>query len=424
MKKLIIQGPAKLEGTVKISGSKNAALPIIAATLLTNQTVELFNVPEITDTKLMLSALEELGAKVTKLSPNNYQITTATVSKPALAEKTGNRLRASILFSGALLGRVGKFDLPYPGGCLIGKRSIDTHLDAFRKLGVNISQDKKSFSGLFENKIEGEKTVKLAEKSVTATENIMMAAVLGTGKVIVKNAACEPHIQDLAKFLNSLGAKISGAKTGEITIEQVQSLSGGKHRVVSDEIETGTYAVMAAITGSKIQIINIPPNITPIAKILEEMGVTINKIADDAIEVSAEKLSPAYLKVDVWPGIPTDMQPALTVLATQAQGQSSVYDWMFENRLKYTEGLNKMGAKITIKNPHYAEIDGPTPLHGETIISPDLRAGITFVIAALSAEGETVVENAELIERGYENLVDKLRGLGANISKNDTQTGN
>lgn len=419
MKSLVINGPAKLHGRVKISGSKNAALPAIAATLLTTEPCQLRNIPNITDTQIMLSAIQELGSRVKKTGSNSYLIQSGQAPSVKLSDNLGNQLRASILFAGPLLGRLGDFSLPYPGGCLIGKRPIDTHLTAFQQLGAKIYQNKTSFSGSLGSTPAHSISITLNERSVTATENIIMASVLGQGSAKLTNTASEPHIQDLIRFLNKMGAKITG-RGDQLTIQQVDTLKGARHTVIPDEIETGTFAVAAAVTKSQIQIDNIPDKIEPITSQLKKMGVKINPVAAHSIVVSADQIHAAKIQVNVWPGLPTDMQPPLTVLATQAEGTCEVHDWMFENRLNYTKALNQMGAKIKILDTHTALVQGPTPLSGQSILSPDLRAGIAYVIAGLAARGKTSVENAELIERGYENLVSKLQGLGVNISEHDS----
>ena len=418
MPKFIIEGGRPLRGTIKISGSKNAALPIIAATLLTDETCKLSNVPRIDDVKNLLKIMEKIGSKHDFVG-NDLTIRTEKITSHILDEKLVRKLRASILLMGPMLARVGKCKMPHPGGCIIGRRPIGVHFDALRMMGVKITQDEEFYFAEV-NKLKLPEQIYLDEVSVTGTENALMAASLGTGRTTICPAACEPHVQDLAEFLTQMGARIEGAGTHNLVVEGVDKLSGANHRVVSDEVESGTMAVAAIATKGRIRLENAPiKNMMPIIHKLTQMGAEI-KIKDNYIEfIYNGEIKSTKIQVDTWPRIPTDLQPPLTVLATQAEGTSLVHDWLFDRRFGYADDLVKMGANITLCDPHRILITGPTKLYPTNMPTLDLRAGAAIMIAALIAKGTSEIEHAETIDRGYEQIDKRLNGLGANIRRED-----
>ncbi len=416
MPKLIINGPARLSGKVKISGSKNAALPIIAATLLTKGKNTLENVPNITDIHNLLGILKSLGSEVS-FKDNTLKINNENINGNDPDPNLVRNMRASVLLIGPLLSRNGKVKIPAPGGCFIGNRPLDTHFEAFEKFGATI-KEKDDLYYIAAPKIEGT-DITLQLMSVTATENIIMTAVLAKGKTNLHLASCEPHVQDLCNFLNKTGAKISGIGTNNLIIEGVKELSPAKHKIVADEIEAGTYIIAAAATGSKITLENIETNTIDCSMIsrLEAANVKMD-IKDSSILV---KRSPGIKSVNIWtapsPHFPSDLQAPFAVLMTQANGSSLIHETMYEGRLNYIKELKKMGANATILGQHRAVIIGPTALYGKKITTLDLRAGATLIIAALVANGKSEIAHAEIIDRGYENIVEKLQGLGAKIKR-------
>lgn len=416
MVKLIINGPARLSGKVEISGSKNAALPIIAATLLAKGECTLTNVPNITDIHNMLEILQDLGARVV-FRENTLKIDATNINGKNPDKKLVKSFRASILLVGPLLARNKKVEIATPGGCFIGNRPLDEHFDAFEKLGAVIEEREEDYrcttSGLVGNKIV------MRLMSVTATENAVLAAVTAKGTSKILLAAAEPHVQDLCHFLNKMGAKISGIGTNELVIEGVKDLKPASHSVIADEIEAGTYIIAAAATNSEIRLENIDSekvNYSMFEK-FREANVKL-EMGKDYIEV---KKSSRIKPVNIWtapaPHFPSDLQAPFAVLMTMAEGSSLIHETMFEARLNYLKELQKMGANASILDPHRAVIIGPTGLFGKRIETLDLRAGATLIIAALVAEGKSEIINAEIIDRGYENIVEKLQDLGAEIER-------
>lgn len=408
-----VTGGHPLKGTVQLSGSKNAALPAMAAALLSDQPTRLTNVPDIRDVRAMAEILRSLGATVEQIDDHTWELSGKGVTNTEIEYLLGRRLRASILLLGPILARWGKIRLPHPGGCVIGKRPVGTHFEALRGLGASVEQDGDFYIGTV-TKLKGN-YLYIDEVSVTATENAVMAAVLADGKTTIRPAALEPHVVNLCQLLVAMGAKIDGVGTHTLVVEGVKELHGVEHRINSDEIEMGTYAVAAAVTKGELTLTNVPADLDPILYKLDRMGVIVEP-AHDGLKIKAGELTAAPLQVDTWPRFPTDLQPQFGVLATQAAGQTKVHEWMYENRLAYTESLAKMGAEVERVNPHQAIITGPTKLQAATFDSPDLRSGIAFVLAALAAEGESTINHAELIERGYEKLVEKLTAVGAVIT--------
>ena len=416
MAKFIIEGGHKLKGTVEISGSKNAALPCLAATLLTNKPCILENVPEINDVRVMLELIKTIGGRVEKLNGNCYKIHTPTIKSTTLPSNLATKLRASILFMGPLLARAGKIKMVHPGGCIIGKRPIGTHFEALSQLGATFGQDSHYYWGKVDQ-LKGEK-IFVDEVSVTASENTIMAASLAEGKTEITPAACEPHVVNLCQMLKKMGAKIKGEGSHTIKIEGVKHLKGCRHRIIADEIETGVFAIAAVITGGKITIKKAPlDNLDSILHKLSQMDVQWQIKNKNITIYPGKKLKASRIQIDTWPRLPTDIQPPFTILATQAKGESLIHDWLFERRLLYLDQLIKMGARIDLYDPHRALVHGPTKLQGGEIRSPDIRAGIAFVLAGLAARGKTTVYGAEMIERGYEKIEEKFKKLGAKIKR-------
>lgn len=421
----LVKGGIPLRGTVVISGSKNAALPAMCSALLSDSVTTLTNVPDIIDVQSLAKIIESTGAHIIQIDQHTWEISGAGLVRSEIDYLLGRRLRASVLLLGPLLARLGQIKLPHPGGCVIGKRPVGTHLEALRQLGATIEHEQITGSTGEPNDFYLAKAEKLTgaylyldEVSVTATENALMAAVLADGITTIRPAAMEPHVVNLGEMLISMGAKITGLGTHTIVVEGVNSLHGTAHRIVSDEIETGTYAVAAAITNGELTLTNVPSDLDPIIYKLKSMGIVVEQSGDSLTVRRGQELVATNLQVDTWPRFPTDLQPQFGALATQATGETHIHEWMYENRLNYTKSLAKMGATILDNehNPHQVTIQGPTKLHSSTIESPDLRSGIAFVLAALAAEGESCIEHAELILRGYEGLVEKMTAIGASIT--------
>jgi len=414
MPKYIVNGGKKLNGKVKISGSKNAALPILCASLLTSETVELNNVPEIADIYSMIDILESFGAKI-EFTNNQLKIDSSKIKKSKSSDELVKKMRASILIIGALLPRFGEVKMAFPGGCVLGKRSVAAHTHAFKELGAEILDDKKGLH-IKAIKLKGKKII-LPELSVTATENAIMASVLAEGKTEIRLAAAEPHVQDLCHFLNQMGAKITGIGTNNLKITGVKKLKGTKYKIIGDYLEAGTFAVAAVATKGELLIEGIDPdNLDSFWQKLMEMGVKIELTKNSAKIFPCKKLKAVEtLKTAVYPGFPTDLQAPFSVLLTQARGVSKIFETLFEGRLNYLFELELMGAHVELLNPHQALIIGPNKLKAIPISSCDIRAGAAMVVAALIADGETEVSNIYYIDRGYEKLDEKLRTIGADI---------
>ena len=412
MAKYIIKGSNKLEGKVKISGSKNAALPIIAASILNAGKTTLYNVPNIHDTQMMFEILKNLGGKVEKKN-NKIIIDTSKIKKYEISEDLMRQMRSSVILAGSLIGKYQKAIFSYPGGCDIGTRPIDLHLKGFEKLGINITKNYGNISCICD-KIVGEK-IDLDFPSVGATENIMLASCLGEGTTQINNAAREPEIIDLQNFLNKMGAKIQGAGSNKIQIEGVKKLNDVSYNIMPDRIETGTFLCAAAMSQGNIIIENTNINhITPIISKLEEANCKL-KLEKDKIELKApKKLKALEIRTMPYPGFPTDMQSIFVSMLTIAKGTSIIVENIFESRYKFTQELIRMGAKITIEGKS-AIVKGTRKLYGANVNATDLRGGAALVLAGIVAKGETTIENIEYILRGYENLNKKLEDLGVNI---------
>ncbi|MCQ2576229.1 MAG: UDP-N-acetylglucosamine 1-carboxyvinyltransferase [Treponema sp.] len=427
MHEYVIEGGYPIQGTVTASGNKNAALPCLAATLLTSEPVILHNIPEIQDTNVMLQILEALGAKVEKLSKHNWKIQCDKIESKELPKDLTKKVRGSIVFAGPLLARMGKCVMMPPGGDVIGRRRVDTHFLALEQLGAHIAVN--GHFDLTANKLVGA-DIFLDEASVTATENAVMAASLAEGTTIIRNAASEPHIQDVCNMLNAMGAKISGIGSNIIKIEGVKKLHTCEYTIGPDYIEIGSYIGMAAATRGKITIKGIrPEEIRPLKYSFQKLGISWSISGDELtvpntqdLKVNAD-LGNAIPKIDdmPWPGFPADLTSIMTVVATQVDGTVLIFEKMFESRLFFVDKLISMGAKITLCDPHRAVVTGPSMLHGDHLISPDIRAGMAMVIAAMCAHGESRISNVYQIERGYEDLVQRLQDLGAHIKVVDIE---
>ncbi len=414
MRKIIIEGGKKLSGEIKISGSKNSAVALVPAAVLCDEEVTIANVPNISDIDALDEILSYLGAKVTR-TDDVIKIDSSNIKNKLIPQSIAKKLRASYYFMGALLSRFKKVEMYFPGGCSIGARPINLHLKGFEALGAKVEENDNLFVITAEN-LKGAK-INLDFASVGATINLMLAAVKAEGTTIISNAAKEPHIVNVATFLNNMGAKISGAGTSEIKIVGVKHLHSCFHEVVPDYIETGTYMILASLIGDDMTITNvIPDHVESLISKLEDIGVPM-QIGIDFIKIKApEKLKQTNIKTQVYPGFPTDLQQPIATLLTQAVGKSTIIETIWENRFLNLSELNKMGANTDVLTNSKAVIFGPTKLVGKKVVATDLRAGASLVIAGLIASGKTVIENADYILRGYENIIEKLTNVGAKIS--------
>ena len=408
----VIEGNNKLEGTIKASGSKNAALPIIATAILNSEKNVFYNIPNIEDTKITLQILRILGCKVTAKS-GKITILSREMHSKTIPKELMHKLRSTVILAGAILGRFGEATFSYPGGCDIGARPIDLHLKAFKKLGINIDEEY-GFIRCSCDKIKGA-NIDLDFPSVGATENIILATVLAEGKTTITNAAREPEIVDMIKMLKKMGANISGEGTNVIEINGVKELKSVKYRVMPDRIEAGTFLCAGAITKGKVKILNvIPEQIVPIISKLEEAGCKLTVEKNAVLIENSKRLKAVEIKTMPYPGFPTDMQSIFGAILAVAKGTSIITETIFENRFKYLTELKRMGAKNQ-QEGNVAIITGVKRLAGTSINSTDLRGGASLVLAGLQAKGITKVNNIEYILRGYENFDKKLNKLGANI---------
>ncbi len=415
MDKYVIKGGNRLTGEVTISGAKNAAVAIIPAVILSEAPCRIENIPDISDVKTLTNILQEMGGKVEYLDRHTIIVDPRSIDTDVVSAESARRIRASYYFIGALLGRCRNAVVPLPGGCNFGVRPIDQHLKGFAALGCDYSLDNGMIAVSAKNDLHGA-NIYLDVVTVGATMNIMLAAVKARGLTIIENAAREPHIVDLANFLNTMGADIRGAGTDTIKIHGVQKLRGCTYSIIPDQIEAGTYMVAAAATGGDVTVKNVTPkHLESISAKLEEMGVTVEE-GDDSVRVVCDKpLRKCNVKTMPHPGFPTDMQPQIVALLSIAQGTSMVNESVWEGgRFKYVDELRRMGAQITVDGK-VAIVEGVDHLKGAPVRALDLRAGAAMVIAGLVAEGTTQVEDVVYIERGYENIVDKLVNLGADI---------
>lgn len=425
MSTLIVEGQHPLRGEITIPGNKNAMLPEMVASLLTDDEVTLLNVPHIRDVKTMSVLLSGIGVRVDGIKTRSVHLLAKSATNRQPDEKMVADLRASVLFLGPMLARFGKVTLRHPGGDIIGRRSIEPHLNAFAQMGVKIHKSG-VINSLSIKQLRGA-PVYLKEASVTATENILMAAALARGDTIIQNAACEPHVVSLGSLLHQMGANIRGLGTNRIEVSGVDRLHGATHAVRPDHIEAATWTMAAAITGGEITIHGcMDADMLPIFSRLTQMGVEIRPINCQnhrenglcCYTARGGRLE-AYPKIttNIWPGFPTDALSPLVVLATQARGTTLAHDWMYEGRMYFVDRLIKMGANIIMADPHRVIINGPTMLYGRNSSSPDIRAGMALVIAALAARGKSEIHMIELVDRGYEELDKRLNLLGASVTR-------
>jgi UDP-N-acetylglucosamine 1-carboxyvinyltransferase len=419
-----IEGSYPIHGTIRANGNKNAALPCIAASLLTDNPITLRNVPEIEDVLVMFDILRDLGSKVQRGDTHGtWEIQTSNITKSAVSVDHARQVRASILLAGPLLARAGKVILPPPGGDVIGRRRLDTHFLALSALGGRVETD--GVYAITSNRLVGAE-IFLDEASVTATENAVMAAVLAEGRTVIENAASEPHVQDLCRMLNSMGARISGIGSNILRIEGVKRLSGTEFAIGSDYMEVGSFIGLAAVTRGELEITHASPGNLKMVKLgFAKLGIHW-ETEGDSIRVSARQslkvmpdLGGMIPKIDdaPWPGFPPDLTSIMTVVATQVDGTVLIHEKMFESRMFFVDKLIGMGARIVLCDPHRAVVSGPARLSGSELVSPDVRAGMAMVLAALCADGKSRIQNVYQIERGYENLAERLRKVGARIER-------
>lgn len=427
MHEYVIDGGFPIKGTLSAGGNKNAALPCIAAALLTQEPVILHNIPDIEDTAVMLDILQSFGAKAENIGKHSWKITAAKIENTTIPAELSKKIRASILFAGPLLARAGKVEMQPPGGDIIGRRRLDTHFFALTQLGARVE-----INGKFvftANKLAGT-DIFLDEMSVTATENAVMAAVLAEGSTIISNAASEPHIQDLCNMLSSMGADITGTGSNILRIKGVKQLNGCEFTIGPDYMEIGSFIGLAAATHGSIRITGInPPDMRPMRIGFSKLGISWTIEGSDLIVPTVQELKvnndmgSSTPKIDdaPWPGFPPDLTSIMTVVATQVEGTVLIFEKMFESRMFFVDKLINMGACITLCDPHRAVVSGPRILHGDHLVSPDVRAGMAMVIAAMAAHGESRISNVYQIERGYEHLVDRLQSVGAHITTVDVK---
>lgn len=423
MEKFIIEGGTPLNGEVTPAGNKNAALPLVAACLLTDEPVILRNVPRIKDVDVMRRLVESLGAQVEELDSDSWRIAARDLRPADLDPSLCRRIRASILVAGPLSARIGEFKLPPPGGDVIGRRRLDTHILALRALGSDVKYDR-GFA-FRSNGLRGADFL-MDEASVTATENAIMAAVTAQGDTVIRNAASEPHVQELCHFLNGLGAQIEEIGSNTLHIHGVSRLHGGEHAIGPDYLEVISFVGAAAVTHGTVRVKNAGvENLGMIAHIFERMGVRWNVEGDDLIVPANQELNVVpdldgaipEVKTNVWPAFPTDLISIAITVATQAGGSIMFHDWMFSGRMYFTDKLVGMGAKIILCDPYRCLVQGPNQLYGENLESPDIRAGMSLLLAALAAKGTSTVRNIGQIERGYQDVDKKLLALGAKLER-------
>ena len=429
MEKFVIQGGAPLSGELTAAGNKNAALPILAACLLTEEELLLHRVPRIRDTEAQIALLERLGVEVEWVADNSLRLRAANVAEPAVDRELSGQIRASFLLAGPLLARFGEARMPPPGGDFIGRRRLDAHLDAFRDLGAEVDGDRwielKAPAGGLEAC-----AIFMDEPSVMGTENALMAAALTPGATTISNAASEPHVQDLARLLAAMGAEVDGIGSNVITVHGRDKLGGATHTISPDHIEIGSFMALAAATGGELVIHDTEPaDLVMVRRQFRRLGLNSEVEGNDVIvppwqelRIQAD-LGDAIPKIEdgPWPAFPADLTSIALALATQAEGEILIFEKMFENRLFFVDKLVAMGARITLCDPHRAIVSGPSRLHGERVESPDIRAGMAMLIAALAAEGTSEIGNIRQIDRGYEQIDERLRGLGAQIERVSTE---
>ncbi len=417
--KYIIEGGKKLIGEIEISGNKNSVFPCVAASLLTQEEVILENVSRLRDTESLVQILKKLGVSLV-VDKNTLKIKALEIKQFSLPKDLMSKLRGSILLVSAVLARRGKVNFYHPGGDIIGQRSIETHIEGFKSLGATFRRNNLKLTLESQDNTPDKKNhiIFLQEASVTAAENLIIASVLGRNSAVLKNCPVEPHVVDLCKLLLQMGANITGVGTSTLNIQGVEKLHGTRFRLGIDYIEVGTYAIAAAITGGKIKMTNLDnTDLDPLLSPLKRFGLQVER-KEDTITISATSLkSPQKLVTNIWPGFPTDVMSAVIVLASQSKGMMMCHDWMYESRMFFVDKLISMGAQIILADPHRVLVYGPKKLKARTLETPDIRAGMALVLASLVAKGKSVINQAELIERGYERMVEKLKSLGADIER-------
>lgn len=415
--KFLIEGGFPLSGEVAVSGYKNAAGACLAAVLLSEESSILDNLPLVSDALNQIEILKQMGAEIEWLGERKVKISPANINPEKIPIDLFEKMRISVLFIGPLLARFKKLKIPHPGGDRIGLRPITTHLEALKEFGVKVENENGFYFFEAPRGIEGKKII-LKEFSVTATENLMMLAALSQGKTIIEIAAAEPQVQDLGRFLEKMGLKIQGLGTHTIEIEGQQKLSGAEFSICPDPLEAGTFLIAFAITGGEGKIKNVnPDHLTFFFKKMKDIGVDFEIEESDILVKNSKEFNPTKIQVLPYPGFPTDLQPQISVLLTQAQGKSLIHEPLYENRFNHLHELRKMGSDIEITDPHRALIFGKKPLFGNKIKATDIRAGATLILAGLIAKGQTEISNVAQVERGYEKIDQKLKKLGANIKK-------
>jgi UDP-N-acetylglucosamine 1-carboxyvinyltransferase len=415
MSKFVIHGGKKLSGEISVNGAKNAALKIMAASLLSDERVVINNVPNIEEVNRLAELMQTIGTKVTR-DGKKLTMETPAVTTTDLDVELVKKVRVSVLLAGPLLARAGQVKMPHPGGCAIGQRPIDLFLEGFKKFGATIKETPEYYL-VKAKKLHG-MTYVFPLISVTVTESLMMTACLAHGTTILKNAACEPEIPALAEYLNRCGARITGAGTHTIVIEGVDKLRGDIFEVMPDRIEAASFAILGALAGEDVKVVNIiPEHLDALWTTFDRMGVDY-QLGENYVQVfGGKKLKAVDVRTHEYPGFATDALPPLVVLLTQAEGLSLIHETIFEGRLFYTDMLKQMGANVVMCDPHRVIVQGPTPLYGRKVTSPDLRAGFAMILAALVADGESEIDNIYQIDRGYENIEKRLKKIGANIRR-------
>jgi UDP-N-acetylglucosamine 1-carboxyvinyltransferase len=424
MARLIVDGGTPLHGEIHPAGNKNAALPLIAASLLTDEPMTLRNVPRIRDVRGMVDIVNELGAKVEELDATTVRITAAGVERTEVPQALAGEIRTSLLFAGPMLARHKKVKLGLPGGDVIGRRRNDTHFLALNALGGELDVSGSGY-GLHTSGLRGAEIL-LDETSVTATENALMAAVLAPGRTVIHNAASEPHVQELGAALMRMGARLVGIGTNTLTIDGVERLKGIEHTISSDHMEVGSLIAAAAMTHGDVTIKDaVPQHMRMTRLVFERLGVDTEVRGED-IHVPAKehyKVEPdiggaiPHIKPQIWPGFPTDLTSIATAMATQAEGTVLIHEWMFPARMFWVDSLERMGARVVLADPHRVVVIGPSQLYATELRSPDIRAGMALLAATLCAKGQSVINNVEQIDRGYQDLDTRLRALGAKIER-------
>lgn len=430
MGKFIIEGGHPLRGTMTASGNKNAALKLLPACLLTDEPVILHNIPDIQDVRSTFDVLHDLGVETENMGEGSWRIHAQNVKKSKLDSHLAGRTRAAFVFSGPMLARMGQVELPLPGGDVIGARPLDTHIRALKALGVDVSMYPRGHFNMNVDGLRGAGYLLLAEASVTATENTLMAAVLAKGETVIDNAASEPHVQDLCHFLNRMGAQIGGIGSSRLTVQGVDRLGGAEFRIGSDFMEVGSFIGATAVTRGEVRIQNAEPqNLGMIRLVYEKLGVHWIDDGNDIIIPADQSLEiePALggripeIKPMPWPGFPPDLMSIALVMATQANGSILLHDWMYESRFFFVDHLAFMGARIVLCDPHRVLVQGGNGMQAnpQGVPSPDIRAGMALIMAGLCAKGETTIHNIQQIDRGYERVDEKLRALGAHIQRTE-----